>query len=106
MSADWRYRLLLRLYPRRFRERFAAGMREAFAADLTAARRAGARRVARLWLSTIAQAIWFGFAERRAQAFPSGARGAFTVDWRDACRSVVAAASVLKARSVSGGCST
>jgi predicted permease len=88
MNADRIYSVLLRLYPGTVRTRFETGMREAFAADLAAARQRGPLSVARLWLLTIVQAIWYGFAERRASIFPSGVRAAFTVDWRDAWRSL------------------
>ncbi|MEZ5319034.1 MAG: ABC transporter permease [Vicinamibacterales bacterium] len=46
------YARLLRLYPRAFRDRFGDGMAYAFAHDLRAARRAGRRAMARLWLQT------------------------------------------------------
>ena len=89
-GADRLYDWLLRAYPRAFRERFGAGMREAFArehADM--ARRSTASRAA-FWICTCFQALWFGTVERRAAHFRQGApmRPSFTVDWRDAFRSL------------------
>jgi predicted permease len=94
MTADRIYGALLRAYPRAFRERFAAGMREAFAAELEAVRRRGRWATVCFWALTIVQALWFGGAERRSQMFPSGVSAAIRVDWRDAWRALIAAPGV------------
>ena len=91
MSADRIYRALLRVYPRRFRDRFGSGMEESFARDHETARQLGRRAMLRFWLLTASQAIWFGIAERRTRSIGSRLRTAATVDWRDAWRSLVSA---------------
>ena len=70
------------------RARFADGMRHALHADLDAARAEGARAVTLFWITTIVDICRFGLAERREGFFM---RGMFTVDWRDAWRSLRAA---------------
>jgi predicted permease len=80
------YASLLRCYPRAFRERFGAGMRQAFALELAAASARGpARRLAFL-TATAASALWFGTLER----FPKGLtmRSFFQFDLRAAVRSL------------------
>jgi predicted permease len=94
MTADVVYGVLLLAYPRAFRERFGAGMREAFAAELEAVRRRGWWAAARFWSLTIVQALWFGVAERRTQMFPAGVGASVRVDWRDAWRALMAAPGV------------
>jgi putative ABC transport system permease protein len=69
-------------------------MRDTFAADLATARTRGLARLTAFWVVTVGQALWFGIAERRAGAFPSGLRAACTVDWRDAWRALVASPGV------------
>ena len=104
MKADVVYALLLRIYPRAFRDRFAAGMRAAFSAECASLRSDPSTRrrtIAAFWLTTIFHAVAYGLAER-ASAMGQPARGAaaqkgrrmrtmFTVDWRDAVRALRAA---------------
>ena len=98
-AAERTFGILLRCYPAGFRQRFEPGMRHAFAAEYAVARARGRRAVASFWAGTIAQAIWFGWAERRGarwntagtQHFPyEGApvTSLFTVDGRDALRAL------------------
>jgi putative ABC transport system permease protein len=91
------YRLLLRVYPTRFRQRFGDGMCEAFGQEAAAARAAGAGRFLRFTVLTLADVLRFGLAERRPAARwrptsyqPPGVRmrSAFTTDWRDAWRAL------------------
>ena len=94
--ADRAYALLLRSYPADFRDRFGAGMRYAFSEDLRNARHAGLMAVLRVWLTTIADTVRSGLAERatRRSGRPPGRapfRSHFAVDWRDAWRSLRAA---------------
>jgi putative ABC transport system permease protein len=70
------------------RARFADGMRHALHADLDAALAEGALAVTLFWITTIVDTCRFGLAERR-EGFLM--RGMFTVDWRDAWRSLRAA---------------
>jgi hypothetical protein len=70
------------------RARFADGIRDALGRDLAAARSAGARAVTLFWITTVVDTARFGFAERRGGFVM---RGLFTVDWRDAWRSLRAA---------------
>jgi predicted permease len=92
---------LLRIYPATFRDRFEPGMRHAFRSELASARQAGPAAVARFWVATAAQAVWFGAAERGVRARrpstssagdPGGSRwrSALSIDWRDAWRSLCA----------------
>ncbi len=62
------YRLLLRLFPRTFRERFGDDMAEVFADRAAEARRAGPLTALRWWARTIADAVRHGVAERRVAA--------------------------------------
>ena len=86
--SDRLFGVLLRAYPERVRARFASGMRQALAADLDAARSAGLRSLTVFWITTVVDTVRFGFAERR-EGFVM--HGMFTVDWRDAWRSLRAA---------------
>ncbi|HMC78562.1 MAG TPA: ABC transporter permease [Vicinamibacterales bacterium] len=86
--SDRLLRALLRAYPSRVRARFGDGMRDALSRDLAAARARGPRAAALFWIATMADVCRYGAAERRA-GFPM--RGTFTVDWRDAWRSLRAA---------------
>jgi predicted permease len=97
--AERLYEWLLRIYPATFRGRFEPGMRDAFRAELSSARRAGRAAVAWFWVVTAAQAVWFGAVERGARVRrptaastgdPGGSRwrSAFSIDWRDAWRSL------------------
>ena len=88
MSADAIYRVLLRAYPRRFRTRFEADMRAAFNHEYAAARRRGRGPTLVFWLLTVSQALWFGLMERD-RLRPTRLAPAFTVDWRDAWRSLI-----------------
>jgi putative ABC transport system permease protein len=60
------FRLLLHLFPASFRDRFGHDMEELFADRRRAARQAGRRAVAALWVRTAADLIAHGAAERRA----------------------------------------
>jgi putative ABC transport system permease protein len=80
--------VLLRAYPGRVRARFGDGMRDALRRDLGAARARGLSAACLFWMTTIADVSRFGFAERREGW---RMRGMFTVDWRDAWRSLRAA---------------
>jgi putative ABC transport system permease protein len=92
--------VLLRLYPARFRARFAAGMRHAFECEHRSARARGRAALGLFWIRAIAGAIRFAIAEHRAQrrelarVAPGGGsamRSWLAVDWRDAWRSLKAA---------------
>ena len=87
-ASDRLFGLLLRAYPERVRERFAPGMRYAWRTELAAARARGVLAVAAFWIFTTVDAVRFGTAER---AVGITARGMFTIDWRDAWRSLRAA---------------
>ncbi|HUQ81219.1 MAG TPA: ABC transporter permease [Gemmatimonadaceae bacterium] len=66
-AADRAYRLLLRLYPRDFREQFGGDMTDFFRDRRTAARRSGgASRVAGVWVSAIVDVIGIATLERAA----------------------------------------
>src|SRR5204863_9040162 len=65
-----------------------ARMRSALWGALSGARARGPRAAALFWISTMAEVCRYGAAVRRA-GFPM--RGTFTVDWRDAWRSLLAA---------------
>lgn len=60
------YDALLRVYPSTYRNRFATDMRETFLRDLVSVRRRGWHALIPFWIVTIAQAVWFGSAERRS----------------------------------------
>ena len=79
---------LLRAYPPRARERFGDAIRYGWTADLEAARAAGPGATIAFWTTTVIDAARFGLAERTSGIT---ARGIFTVDWRDAWRSLRAA---------------
>jgi putative ABC transport system permease protein len=79
------FALLLRAYPDAARARFGDGIRDALAADLDRARSHGPRAVILFWMTTSIDMCRFGIAERR-EGF--NMRGMFTVDWRDAWRSL------------------
>ncbi|HEY3886784.1 MAG TPA: ABC transporter permease, partial [Vicinamibacterales bacterium] len=101
MTAEDLYRLLLCLYPRSFRARFEAGMRETFVEDHTRARTAGRRETIAFWIRTVAEAIACGSAERLARVdrhdvIPSQSKGSamksgLLHDSRDAFRALRAA---------------
>jgi putative ABC transport system permease protein len=87
------YTLLLLAYPRDIRDRFGAGMAYAFRREWEVARGGGARAQLAFWLTTILDALRFGIAERlSSRPHPrqegSRMRTPFTVDWRDAWRSL------------------
>jgi putative ABC transport system permease protein len=83
--------VLLRLYPSRFRHRFDAGMRHAFECERRAARARGPLALSLFWIRTIVDVIRCGMAERRRQEGGPKMSTWFTVDWRDAWRSLKAA---------------
>lgn len=85
MSAESIFRALVRLYPSRTRAAFGDGMREAWRADLDAARGRGLPAVAAFWIVTAADALRFGATDRIAIRSP---RAALAIDWRDAWRSL------------------
>jgi putative ABC transport system permease protein len=62
--ADRAYRVLLRLYPREFRERFGGDMTDFFHDRRLAARQHGTLGVARVWLSAVADVIRVAALER------------------------------------------
>jgi putative ABC transport system permease protein len=68
------YRLLLRLFPRGFRDRFGEDMTELFADRLEDARRSGTGAVARLIVRVGADAVAHSLAERRATRRHAGPR--------------------------------
>jgi putative ABC transport system permease protein len=83
--------VLLRLYPARFRQRFEAGMRHAFESEQQAARARGVIALSVFWSKAVVGAVRFGLAERRRDEGGPRMRSWFTVDWRDAWRSLKAA---------------
>ena len=66
--ADTCYGMLLRVYPEAYRRRFADDMRRTFLSDLARVKARGGVAVLAFWIVTIAQAFWFGSAERRASS--------------------------------------
>src|SRR4051794_6334192 len=62
--ADRAYRLLLRLYPREFRERFGGDMTDFFHDRRLAARQHGSLGVARVWASALADVVRVAALER------------------------------------------
>ncbi len=90
------YALALRAYPRAVRDRFGAGMRDAFAQDVDEARRRGPLRLASFVAVSFGQAIWFGALERlglTARPYQNDrpgrrSRSGFWTDIRDAYRSL------------------
>ncbi len=87
-AADRLFALLLRAYPSQTRARFGDGMRFAWRTELDAARATGPRAVAAFWIVTTIDALRFAAAERTG-GFRMG--GLFTIDGRDAWRSLRAA---------------
>jgi putative ABC transport system permease protein len=96
-TADLIYAWLLRIYPRRFRERFEPAMRQVFVMDYEAASARGRRAALWFWIVTLAQVCWYGAAEQlsRANRWPTDSsvrrttmRSALTLDCRDAYRSL------------------
>jgi putative ABC transport system permease protein len=79
---------ILALYPRDFRNRFGAGMRDALSEDYQHARSRGRLASVLFFLRTIPHALWCGLAERLPR--PSTVRGFLSVDIRDAVRSLYA----------------
>jgi predicted permease len=85
-------------YPRAFRDRFEAGMRNALAEDYAIVRREGLRARVKFWIVSAFDALRFGLAERFSTAGPppqrdpsrpkGAAMSAFRVDLRDAWRSL------------------
>lgn len=91
------YGFLLRAYPARVRARFAAGMIYAFSHELDDARAEGIRALPAFWVTTTVVTLWFGLSarlERAPHVDPAEAYGdltmrhRFTIDWRDAWRSL------------------
>ena len=74
------FRLLIALFPRKFREAFGTEMREVFEAQLKAARAQGVRAVARLWMRTLTGTIGAAWSERRQARRPGRGR---LVEWTD-----------------------
>jgi putative ABC transport system permease protein len=67
-AADRAYRLLLRLYPRDFRERFGGDMTDFFHDRRLAARQQGTLGVARVWTSAVADVVRVAAMERAGGA--------------------------------------
>jgi predicted permease len=84
-APDRLFALLLRAYSKRVRERFGPGMRYAWHTDLQTARAKGTPAVTAFWVMTTIDALWFAAAERTGGITT---RGMFTIDWRDAWRSL------------------
>ncbi len=78
--------LLLRCYPARSRERFGPGMRHAFEQDHAAARARGRFHVIAFWVGAFTDAIVF-HASNVGRGGPF-MKGFFTIDLRDALRSL------------------
>jgi predicted permease len=94
------YGWLLRAYPRARRERFGPDMRTTFAHEYEDVRGRPLTARAAFWVATCADAVRFGWMERRSRSGRGSMRSMFTIDWRDAVRSlratpVVTAAAVL-----------
>lgn len=64
------YGALLRCYPEWFRAQFGNDMRETFLLDLARVKARGVGALISFWVITIAQAVWFGSAERRGPSTP------------------------------------
>ena len=79
------YDLVLRLYPRRVRERFGEGMRAAFAADYARARARGRASAALFVATTVLQTAVAAAGERLPG--PAALRAFVSTDVRDAIRS-------------------
>ena len=91
---DRLFGVLLRAYPKPFRDRFGPGMRDALAREY-ASRRPGVVGWTTFWSATVAEAVWFGVRERRGTARLAGPREGgprmstwFVTDWRDAWRAL------------------
>ena len=90
---------LLCVYPRRFRDRFEAGMQDALAQDYDLARQAGWRARARFWLASVADIAWYSIVVHLAAARTPEPRvrrkgvlmSSLRTDVRDAWRSLRAA---------------
>jgi putative ABC transport system permease protein len=91
------YGLVLRAYPRAVRDRFEAGMCDAFVQEIAGIRPRGRLRIAAFLAMTFGQAVWFGLQERlgrRPAIFrpaPSSRRRiapGSTAELRDAYRSL------------------
>jgi putative ABC transport system permease protein len=87
-SSDRIFAALLRMYPRRTRERFGVAMRHAFACDLQLAQARGLRPLAVFWVTTFIDTIRFATADRMGGLTM---RESLTIDWRDAWRALRAA---------------
>jgi putative ABC transport system permease protein len=72
MTGRSAYRFMLHAYPAQHRARFASDMAETFANDLARVRRLGLWSVLSFWIVTLAQAVWFGTAERRGRQAAGG----------------------------------
>jgi putative ABC transport system permease protein len=83
---EWVVFVCRRAYPRAFRDRFEAGMRDAFAEDLAHARERGRFAAARFIASSAFLALWFGLVERLPKGLAM--RSLYSVDLRDAFRSL------------------
>jgi putative ABC transport system permease protein len=95
--AERLYSILLRAYPPRVRARFSTGMTYAFCRELDAASLRGRHALLGFWVTTIVTTVWFGISARleRVPQINSAAtsgdrtmRHLFTIDWRDAWRSL------------------
>lgn len=88
MTGPRLYRLLLRLYPRRFRDRFGGAMAETFAEEWAAARNRGMGSSAFLILRTVARTPLLAM-EERMRAWAGGwSAGAWATDLHQAVRSI------------------
>lgn len=67
------YRVVLHAYPAQYRARFAGDMLDTFACDHARVRARGWWSLIPFWIVTIAQAVWFGAAERRTRPASAGA---------------------------------
>jgi putative ABC transport system permease protein len=79
------FRALVRLCPAPARERFGDGLVFGWQHDLDRARRDGAAAVVRFWIDTVLDTVRLALAERSGGF---SVRGALTIDWRDAWRSL------------------
>lgn len=83
------YRALLWFYPSQYRARFAGDMVDTFACDYARVSRRGFWTVCAFWIVTVAQAVWFGAAERSSTGVPMSPRSprfSFVPDVRHAVR--------------------
>jgi predicted permease len=67
------YRVVLHAYPAKYRARFAGDMLDTFVCDHARVRARGWWSLIPFWIVTIAQAVWFGAAERRTRHASAGA---------------------------------